>query len=352
MKILLVRLSSLGDILHLFPAVSDLHGCYPDAEIHWLVEPAFAQMVGWHSVVDKVITVPLRSYKKQWWRLPRLLAEVRQQLKAEKYDLVLDAQGLLKSAVLSRLACADVYGFHADSARESLAARFYKKTVKVAQGLPVIEKNRQLVSQLFGAEAQTPADFGLGSFCQQQRKMGLPPHLASFVDRPCLLLLHGTTWDSKYWPESSWRELVSLLYQQGWRCLLPWGNEAEQQRAQRLADEGLAQVLPSLSLAELVAVLLHTQGFVSVETGIGHLATVLNMPGIMLHGPTDPNYSGILQLSCQHLISYLDCSPCFKRECPKRASPVDTPPCQVALTPQRVFEQCLSQFSTDKPSAQ
>lgn len=352
MKILLVRLSSLGDILHLFPAISDLRGCYSDAEIHWLVEPAFAQMAGWHSAVDKVITVPLRSYKKQWWRLPQLMRGLKRQLQAENYDLVLDAQGLLKSAVLSRLVGVDIYGFHADSARESLAAMFYKKTAKVAQGLHVIEKNRQLVSQLFGTDSQKPADFGLNLFCQQQREIGLPPHLASFVDRPCLILLHGTTWDSKYWPESSWLELVSLLNQQGWRCLLPWGNEAEQLRAQRLAGEGLAQVLPKLSLAELVAVLLHTQGFVSVETGIGHLATVLNMPGIMLHGPTDPNYSGILQLSCQHLISHLDCSPCFKRECPKLASSVDIPPCQVALSPQRVFEQCLLQFTVDKPSAE
>ena len=164
MKILVVRLSSLGDILHLFPAISDLRRHFPDAQIHWLVEPAFAEMVGWHSAVSKVIPVPLRSHKKNWWRLPRLLRGLKRQLKAENYDLVLDAQGLLKSALLARLAGADIYGFHADSAREPLAAKFYLKTASVARGLHVIEKNRQLVAKLFAADVSQPADYGLYAF--------------------------------------------------------------------------------------------------------------------------------------------------------------------------------------------
>src|SRR5674476_969318 len=95
MKILVVRLSSLGDILHLFPAISDLRRHFPDAEIHWLVEPAFSEVAGWHSAIDKVITVPLRAHKKIWWKIPTLLSKLRRQLQTEKYDIVLDAQGLI-----------------------------------------------------------------------------------------------------------------------------------------------------------------------------------------------------------------------------------------------------------------
>src|SRR5512134_3849594 len=98
MKILVVRLASLGDILHLFPAISDLRRRHPDAEIHWLVEPAFAEVAGWHQGVDKVISVPLRAHKKTWWKIPALLGGLKKQLRAENYDIVLDAQGLLKSA--------------------------------------------------------------------------------------------------------------------------------------------------------------------------------------------------------------------------------------------------------------
>lgn len=347
MKILVVRLSSLGDILHLFPAISDLHGCFPDAQIHWLVEPAFAEMAGWHSAVSKVIEVPLRRHKKIWWKIPQLLRGLKRQLRAEKYDLVLDAQGLLKSAVLARLAGADIYGFDKNSARESLAAGFYQKTARVASGLHVIDKNRQLVAQLFGADIEKPADFGLDDFRRKRTARDLPPHLKDFVEKPCIVLLHGTTWSSKYWPEVSWLELVHLLTGQGWNCLLPWGNAEEHKRAQRLQAAGgeQAQVLPGLSLTEMMDVLLHAQGFISVESGIGHLASVLDIPGIMLHGPTDPDYSGILGKSCRHITSGVDCSPCFKRDCPIPDLQTGTPPCQNAITPQQVFNHCLEHFS-------
>lgn len=349
MKILVVRLSSLGDILHLFPAVSDLHRHFPDAEIHWLVEPAFAELAGWHSAVKKVIVVPLRAHKKTWWKIPVLLSKLRRQLQAEHYDIVLDAQGLLKSALLARLAGVAVFGFHADSARESLAAQFYQKTAKVPDGLHVIEKNRQLVVRIFGADASQPADFGLDKFRQQQLQVVLNDELKEITKQPYVVLLHGTTWNSKYWPESSWLELIRLLTQQGWRCLLPWGNENERLRAQRLQVAGgeHAQVLPKLSLAELMSVLLHARAFISVETGIGHLAAVLDVPGIMLHGPTDPGYSGILGKSCRHITSGIDCSPCFERDCPKLEVPEGIPPCQQAITAQQVYGQCLALLATN-----
>jgi len=349
MKILVVRLSSLGDILHLFPAVSDLRCHFPDAEIHWLVEPAFAEMAGWHSAVNKVITVPLRAHKKNWWKIPRLLSDLRQQLQAENYDIVLDAQGLLKSALLARLAAAPIFGFHADSARESLAAHFYMKTAKVPDGLHVIEKNRQLVAKIFGTEITQPANFGLDNFRVERMQSDLPEALMQMLAPPYVVLLHGTTWNSKYWPESSWLELIRLLTQQGWRCLLPWGNEDERLRANHLQLAGgeQAQVLPKLSLTELMGILLHARGFVSVETGIGHLAAVLDVPGIMLHGPTDPGYSGILGKSCRHISSGMDCSPCFKRDCPKLNGAEGIPPCQLAIGAQQVYCQCLTLFATN-----
>lgn len=344
MKILVVRLSSLGDILHLFPAISDLRRHFPDAEIHWLVEPAFSEVAGWHSAVDKVITVPLRAHKKIWWKIPTLLSKLRRQLQTEKYDIVLDAQGLLKSALLARLAGVAVFGFAAGSARESLAARFYQKTAKVPDGLHVIEKNRQLVAKIFTADITQAADYGLDEFRQKQMQAELSGTLKNISNQPYVVLLHGTTWNSKYWPEASWVELIRLLAQQGWRCLLPWGNELERERAHRLQVAGgeHAQVLPKLSLTELMGVLLHAQAFVSVETGIGHLAAALDIPGVMLHGPTDPGYSGIQGKACQHITSGIYCSPCFKRDCPRLQTAREIPPCQQEIRPLQVYRQCLA----------
>ena len=337
MKILIVKLSSLGDILHLFPAISDLRGKFPEAEIHWLVEPAFAEVAGWHSAITKVIPIALRAHKKGWWKIPALLMELKTKLRAEKYDLVLDAQGLLKSALIAKLAGAPIYGFHADSAREPLAAWFYQKTVNVPKGLHVIEKNRQLVAQIFSVEQLKIIDYGVEIFRQQLMESESPPTVKE-IPKQSIVLLHGTTWNSKYWPESSWVELVTLLVQQGWYCLLPWGNEAELQRANRLQKAGgeLAIVLPKLSLTELMNVLIRAQTFVSVESGIGHFAAALDVHGVMLHGPTSPDYSGILGKHCQHLTSGVNCSPCFKRDCPI-LNGKDVPPCQQAITPQQVL---------------
>lgn len=341
MKILIVKLSSLGDILHLFPAISDLRRRFPQAEIHWLVEPAFAEVAGWHAAVTKVIPAPLRAHKRTWWKLPALLGDLRRQLQAEHYDIVLDAQGLLKSALLARLAGVGVSGFHGGRAREPLAAMFYRQVAKVPDGSHVIDRNRQLVAQTFGADATQSADFGLDEFRRERMQTALPGALAEIAVQPYVVLLHGTTWNSKYWPEASWAELVGLLTRQGMRCLLPWGNEDERLRAQRLQTAGgeLVHVLPKLTLTELMGVLLRARAFFSVESGIGHLAAALDIPGVMLYGPTDPAYTGILGKLCQHITSGLGCSPCFKRDCPRLESSESDPPCQMEITAQQVFRQ-------------
>lgn len=338
MKILIVKLSSLGDILHLFPAISDFHQNFPAAEIHWLVEPAFAEVAAWHSAINKVIPVALRAHKNVWWKLPAMLLGLRKKLHAENYDIVVDAQGLLKSALMAKLAGAPVFGFHADSARESQAAWFYQKTAKVPKNLHVIEKNRHLVSQVFAIENTLPVNYGLDKFRHNLMQNELPNALIKIIEQPYIVMLHGTTWDSKYWPESSWAELVRLLADHGWRCLLPWGNEAELHRANRLQNAGgeYAQVLPKLSLTELMKTLIHAQAFVSVESGIGHLASALDIRGVMLHGPTSPDYSGILGKFCQHVTSGVACSPCFKRSCPI-LNTAGIPPCQQAISPQHVL---------------
>lgn len=343
MKILIVKLSSLGDILHLFPAVSDLRRKYPQARIHWLVEPAFAEAVAWHSAVDRVIGAPLRAHKKTWWKFPALLNGLRKQLRAENYDIVLDAQGLLKSAVVARLAGKVVAGFAAPGAREPLASRLYARTAAVEPGLHVIAKNRRLVEALFSTDITQPADYGLEKFRSMQLHAGVPASIKHLNEKKYVVLLHGTTWSSKFWPETSWAELLEQLAQRGWHSLLPWGNRQELQRAERLQarNSAYAQVLPRLTLTELMNVLLHARCFVSVESGLGHIAAALGVPGVMLHGPTDPGYSGILGKACTHITSGIYCSPCFKRDCPRIQNKNEIPPCQQQIGALQVLQQCL-----------
>ena len=351
MKILIVRLSSLGDVLHLFPAVSDLRRHYPDAVLHWLVEPAFAELASWHSAVDRVITVPLRAHKKTWWKIPVLISNLRKQLRAERYDFVLDAQGLLKSALLARLAGAPVCGYAAESAREPLAARLYGNTARTPPLLHVIEKNRRLVAEIFGTDPTGPQEFGLDQFRRSAAATALPDALAEITHRKHIVLLHGTTWNSKYWPEAAWAELIRLFEPQGWVCLLPWGNQDERLRAERLqaCSDSNVKVLPRLSLTGLVQLILRARSFVSVESGIGHIAAAMDVPGVMLHGPTSPDYSGILGKYCRHITSGIYCSPCFKRDCPRLKTVLEIPPCQIEIKPSQVLRECLAVADSDMP---
>jgi heptosyltransferase-1 len=205
------------------------------------------------------------------------------------------------------------------------------------------------VAALFSADISPLADFGLNEFRSERMQTKFSGAFKNIPDKPYIVLLHGTTWNSKYWPETSWMELIRLLTQQGWRGLLPWGNEVERDRAQRLQTAGgeHAQVLPKMSLTEMMDVLLHARAFVSVESGIGHLAAALDISGIMLHGPTDPSYSGILDKACLHITSGIDCSPCFRRDCPKLSNLQKIPPCQQEIAPMQVYRQCIELIASN-----
>lgn len=346
-RILIVKLSSLGDLLHFFPALTWLHQLQPDATIDWVVEPAFADLVSWHQAVNQVISAPIRQHKKHWWRLPSVLGALKQELNQHSYDLVIDSQGLLKSAWVARLAGAPVAGYGKDSARESLAARCYQRPITVTSGQHIVRKHLALIGGIFDVEVPDhmpqQTDFGLTPFIQQQHQTPLSAELSLLTDLPFWVMLHGTTWNTKYWPEAHWQSLIQQMISRGQRVLLPWGNEAEYQRAYRLkADYSDLQcvVLPRLSLNTLAALMLKAKGVVSAETGLGHIATVLGVPCVMLHGPTDPLYSGIQLPNCHHLSSRLTCAPCLKRDCPKNPVIADQPDCQLQLKPQYVMQFC------------
>lgn len=336
MNVLLVKLSSLGDVLHLLPALTDLHRRMPGQQVDWLVEPAFAEIPAWHPVVRHVIPVGLRRLKKTWWAVPSMLLQLRSTLGEKNYTHAIDAQGLVKSAVLARLARVPVFGLDASSAREPLASRFYQRDFAVERNQHAITRNRQLLAQVFDYSLDNlPLDYGLGAFRQ---KLGAEPakDLAEFVSRPFIVGLHGTTWETKHWPEIYWYQLGQLCADEGLRMLLPWGNAAEQARAQRIqqANPGSVMVLPRLDLHKLAYLLVHAEGFVGVDTGLAHLAAALDVPGVSLYGPTDPVRTGVMGLSQHMLAGATPCAPCLKRHCNQPRTAEGLVPCQASLMPE------------------
>lgn len=343
MRVLLIKTSSLGDVIHALPALTDAARAIPGIRFDWVVEEGFAEIPTWHPAVDKVIPVAIRRWRKnlwqtfksgEWKRFKRSVGETR-------YDLVIDAQGLFKSAWLTRYVDAPVAGLDRESAREPLASRFYDRPVAVARGQHAVERLRQLFAQALGY--QLPTDLG-------QYGLKRPATLDDSAQPPFVLFLHGTTWDTKHWPELYWRQLAELMGERGLHVRLPWGNAVEKARAERIA-EGLshAQVLPKLNLAGVARVLAGARACVAVDTGIGHLAAALDVPTISLFGPTNPGLTGAYGQSQVHLASdYPGCTPCLQKKCTYQPTADDQrrldlkrewPVCFTPLNPERVASQ-------------
>ncbi|OTA19192.1 lipopolysaccharide heptosyltransferase I [Xenorhabdus beddingii] len=288
MRVLLVKTSSMGDVLHTLPALTDAKKHFPDIQFDWVVEEGFAQIPTWHSAVENVIPVAIRRWRKNWFRkdIRAERALFRQQLQQHHYDAIIDAQGLLKSAFLvTRLAHGPKHGYDKKSIREPIARFFYDHCHTISKQQHAVERIRALFADSLGY--QKPSE--QGDYAIARHFLSQPAGNQSHY----LVFLHATTRDEKHWPENHWRQLIADIQATGMRIKLPWGAEHEYQRALRLA-EGFSHVdvLPKLTLAEVAQVLADAKAVVSVDTGLSHLTAALDRPNITLFGPTDPGLIG------------------------------------------------------------
>lgn len=330
MRVLLIKTSSLGDVVHTLAAVSDALRARPQMRLDWVVEEAFAEIPGWHPGVERVIPLALRRWRKRPLQAGGEWRAFLRDLRKQSYDCVLDAQGLIKSALVTRLARGQRCGLDGRSAREPLAALAYQTKIAVPKGEHAVVRLRTLFSRALDYTLpEDTLDYGID-----------PARLPKVsVPHDALVFLHGTTWSTKHWPEAYWRELAALAAGQGRRIVLPWGNDAERARARRIA-EGLAEarVLPRMSLAELAAVISGAQGVIGVDTGLAHLAAALRVPTVTIYGATDPGLTGTYGEGQVHLRARFQCAPCLRRECRYTGASKQYPACYEALTPLRVWE--------------
>ncbi|RMF17509.1 MAG: lipopolysaccharide heptosyltransferase I [Gammaproteobacteria bacterium] len=333
---LLIKTSSLGDVIHMLPALSDLLRMRPDVKVDWVVEKAFAEIPAWHPAVAEVIPVEIRRWRKhpvQFFRSPDWRA-LRDRL--QQAPLAVDAQGLVKSAWMMPWVSGPRIGYDRDSIREPLASLFYTDRVKVSRALHAIERNRQLLAQAMGYDCpDTPPDFGIVS--RLTAPQNTSPDTNSDISASGVFLLHGTTWPTKHWPEAYWVSLVRALRARGVPVTVTWGNDAERARARHLESVG-ACVLPKGDLTTLARALARAQAVVTVDTGLGHLAAALNRPVVALFGPTSAQLTGLYGAEQTSLQSGYHCSPCLKRRCRYEGlSGVDAPPCWASVTPEQVL---------------
>lgn len=342
MRVLLIKTSSLGDVIHAMPALTDAARAIPGIRFDWVVEEGFAELPTWHPAVDNVIPVAIRRWRKNLWQTYKSgeWKAFKAAVGERSYDLVIDAQGLFKSAWLTRYVKAPVAGMDKDSAREPIAARFYDRKVPVIKGQHAVERLRLLFALALGYDLPP----GTGQYGLNRSKMLSIPNPTSYV-----VFLHGTTWATKHWPEVYWRELAERLRLANIGVRLPWGNEEEFRRAHRIAaGMNNVQVLPKLNLAGVAGVLVQARACVAVDTGLGHLAAALDVPTVSVYGPTNPGLTGAYGRTQVHLASNWPCAPCLQKQCTYKPTPEDLarhdlkregPLCFTRVNPERVAGQ-------------
>ncbi|NOZ10867.1 MAG: lipopolysaccharide heptosyltransferase I [Gammaproteobacteria bacterium] len=332
MRVLIVKTSSLGDVLHTLPAVSDASAAISGIRFDWVVEEAFAEIPGWHPAVDRVVPVATRRWRRQIGRV-RIGSELgcfRTMLRARSYDYIIDAQGLLKSAVMTRMARGRRCGLDRQSARERFLGFAYQQRFNVPKAMHAVDRVRHLFSQALDyVLPQSEPQFGLDLSVSEKATLA----------EPYVIFFHGTHWASKHWPDSYWQVLAQRANNEGYRVYLPWGNRAEQERAHSIAASSKdAQVVPRASLADLAQLLAGAQAAVAVDTGLVHLATALGVPSVSLYGASDPALTGTRGAGQIQLSVDYPCAPCLQRSC-RQASvqQIGYGACYASLTPDRVW---------------
>lgn len=339
MKILLVKMSSMGDIFHTFPAITDLKVAYPNVEIHWVVEEGFAEIAAWHPSVNKVISIALRRWMKQKsLESFRAYRQWRKALREHEYDVIVDAQGLLKSGLVAKAARGIVHGYDKDSARESINTWFQDISHFVSKDQHAVTRTRELFAKTFSYPLTTPLNFGI-----QQ-------HFSHVESKPNqLVFIIGTSWTTKLWSESGWIDLAKRAIAQGYQVDIMWGSDGEKVLAQRIIDACPEATRPQerMSITAVAEKLVAAAGVVGLDTGFSHLAGALEIPTISIYGPTSPEKVGLIGEHTHNLqlSPPLPCQTCHKRVCkllPEQST--EPPPCMSEIGADKVWEMLLTRL--------
>lgn len=334
-------MSSMGDIFHTFPAISDLKAQHPDAKIDWVVEESFKEIVDWHPGVNKAIPIGLRRWMKTRSRASwQEFKAWRKALQVETYDLVIDAQGLLKSAIVSMIANSPrSKGFDRTSAREPIASLFYNERFSVNKAQHAVERTRQLISKAIGYTPAPSLNFGINQ------------NFSHVIKNPRkLMFIIGTSWVTKLWSTAHWQRLTAIALEQGYSVEIMWGSNEEKAIADSIITACPAATRPQqrMTITSIAEKLVEAAGVIGLDTGFSHLAGALETPTIALYGATSPIKVGLIgeHTSNLQMEQVLNCMPCHKRQCkwlPENS--LETPPCMNGIKPFEVWNKLTEKMS-------
>jgi heptosyltransferase-1 len=299
--VLFIKTSSLGDVIHHMPALTEARAKRPDTRFAWVVEDAFAPLVRLHPAVAEVIPVAGRSWRRAPLRVStwREIGRFVRRLRGRAYDAIIDTQGLfLKSALLARAARGRRHGYDPNSIKEPFACAFYDVRHAVEWKQHAIARNRVLTGAVLGYTPDGPPDFGLDRTA-----------LAGSAGTPYGVLLHATARADKEWPEANWRMLAAALGTNV-DLVVPFGTEAERERASRIAAATPRAQVPDRQSLDAVARLIAGAAFVvGVDTGLLHLAAALGVPLIAIFSASEPGLTGPMGKGAIHVLGAKGAAP-------------------------------------------
>ena len=286
--VLFIKTSSLGDVIHHMPALTEAHAKLPDVCFSWVVEEAFAPLVRLHPAVTNVIPVAARRWRQAalrpstWAQTWAQVAAFRRALRARTFDEIVDSQGLLKSALMARWAQGRRRGYDRKSIKEPVASWLYDIKHPIGWNQHAIARNRALTAEALGYVCEGPPDFGL----DRER-------LRTTSEKPYGVLLHATAQASKEWPEENWRMLAAVLGSNDVDLVVLHGNDAERERAKRIATAAPRVRVPERQPLDQVARLIAGASFVvGVDTGLLHLAAAFGVPLVAIFLGSEPGLTG------------------------------------------------------------
>ncbi len=316
MKYLIIKLTSLGDVVHSFSALDILKQETP-VQIHYLVDEEFSHLVKLSKSADVIHSIPLRKLKRQT-KSPiaalNLIKQTANELKKYNFDAIIDLQGLWKSASLGFFSKTNdnFYGYNSASCRDMFAPMLYAKKLSVSKELHAKERMEQLVLKTLDIDMPKHVQNNLTTQCDFA-DIGW----AELQGSRYALLLHGTTWKTKEWLANSWLDLSRFFSAHNITPVVLWGNEHEKNFCHSLKEQESSIVYPNekLSFAKLTALIKNCACFVSVDTGLGHLASAYGMTGVGLFGPTSAKKVGFNNEKQISIQSNYEKSPCYKKKC-------------------------------------
>ena len=280
MRICIVKLSAMGDIIHAMVALQFIKKALPTARIDWVVEEAFKGVLENNPDIDNVLCVNLKSLKKKKSAL-FLQYRLLKSYSKHNYDVIIDAQGLLKSALVAKIIGAkEIVGFDKASIREGIASLFYTKKVSIPYTANTIDRNVRVLCEPLGIEVGSQDIINKKPFLVSK-------HVVEALPEKFLLLVIGSTWESRNYPKEKFVAVAEAL---GMKTLVVWGSEEEHRKALWMQEQSaFIEVLPKGSLDALKYVISHCALLIGNDTGPTHMAWALNVPSITLFGPTPIN---------------------------------------------------------------